>query len=186
MNKGKLLKIVILAGIVLAVAGIWIFKNTDKGSEPLPAPTVNPNSENLVTPNNDEDFVLEATSIDLDALKGYGMPIIIDFGADSCIPCKEMAPVLKTLNAEMSGKAIIKFVDVWEYGEAANDFPIQVIPTQVFISADGTPYVPSDDIEIQFDMYSYTDTGEHAFTVHQGGLTEEQFRAILADMGVTE
>lgn len=172
MNKSKLLKIVILVGIVLVVAGIWIFKNAD--------------SETLVTPNNDEDFVLEATSINLDALKGYGIPIIIDFGSDSCIPCKEMAPVLQTMNAEMQGKAIVKFVDVWKYSEAANDFPIQVIPTQVFINADGTPYMPGEDIEIRFDMYSYKDTGEHAFTVHQGQLTEEQMRAILADMGVTE
>jgi thioredoxin 1 len=35
-------------------------------------------------------------------------------------------------------------------------------------------------------MYSYKDTGEHAFTVHQGGLTEQQMRAILDDMGVDE
>lgn len=97
-----------------------------------------------------------------------------------------MAPVLKTLNAEMQGKAIIKFVDVWKNGEVAKDFPIQVIPTQVIIKADGKPYVPSDDIQIKFDMYSHKDTGEHAFTVHQGGLTEEQMRAILADMEVDE
>ena len=130
--------------------------------------------------------MLEATSIDLDALKEYNLPIIIDFGADSCNPCKEMAPVLKTLNAEMQGKAIIKFVDVWKNGDAANDFPIQVIPTQVLFNADGMPYVPSDDIGIKFDLYSFKDTGEHAFTVHQGGLTEDQMRAILADMGVAE
>ena len=67
---------------------------------------------------------------------------MIDFGANSCIPCKEMAPILKTLNAEMQGKAIIKFVDVWKNTDAANDFPVQVIPTQVLIAADGTPYAP--------------------------------------------
>ncbi|OLN32939.1 Thioredoxin [Desulfosporosinus metallidurans] len=39
---------------------------------------------------------------------------MIDFGADSCVPCKEMAPVLKKLNTEMQGKAIVKFVDVWK------------------------------------------------------------------------
>lgn len=50
-------------------------------------------------------------------------------------------------------------------------------------AADGTPYVPSDDIEIEFSMYSYKDTGEHAFTVHQGGLTEKQMNTILANMG---
>mgnify|MGYP001021836445 CR=1 FL=1 len=186
MDKKKLLKVIIPICLILIVAGIWIFKNVNKGSDPILDLPEDKGSENLVTPKNQEDFVLEATSIDLDALKEYKLPIIIDFGADSCIPCKKMAPVLKTLNAEMQGKAIIKFVDVWKNEEAAKDFPIQVIPTQVFINADGKPYVPSDDMKIKFDMYNYKDTGKPAFTVHQGGLTEVQMRAIIADMGVDE
>jgi thioredoxin 1 len=39
---------------------------------------------------------------------------------------------------------------------------------------------------IEFTMYSFKETEEHAFTVHQGGLTEDQMRLILTDMGVTE
>ncbi|MPM23134.1 hypothetical protein SDC9_69598 [bioreactor metagenome] len=174
MEKKKLIKIIIPVLIVLVIAGIWIFKNINSGSG------------DLVTPNNNEDFVLETEAVDLDVLTAYGLPIIIDFGSDSCIPCKEMAPVLKTMNAEMQGKAIIKFVDVWKHAEAADGFPIQVIPTQIFINADGTPYVPGENIEVEFTVYSTKDTNEHVFTVHQGGLTEDQMRAILTDMGVTE
>lgn len=174
-DKKKLfVKILVPVLIAVTLTIIWVVKTH-------PTPThIDEQTGNIA------DFVLEATSIDLDALKEYNLPIIIDFGADSCVPCKEMAPVLKTLNAEMQGKAIIKFVDVWKNKDAAKDFPVQVIPTQVFINADGIPYMPSDDIEIKFDMYGFKDTGEHAFTVHQGGLTEEQMRAILADMGVAE
>ena len=97
-----------------------------------------------------------------------------------------MAPVLQTMNAEMQGKAIVKFVDVWKNPDAARDFPVQVIPTQVLIAADGTPYAPSEEVsaQIQFSQYSYKDTGELVFTVHQGGLTKEQMRIILKDMGV--
>ena len=169
MNKEKLVKIIVPVCIVLIIAGIWILKKT-RSDAPLTA--------------DNKDFTLEATSIDSEVLTSYELPIIIDFGADSCIPCKEMAPVLKTLNAEMQGAAIIKFVDVWKNGDAANNFPIQVIPTQILINADGTPYVPSEDIKIEFTMYSTKDTNEHVFTVHQGGLTEDQMRRILADMGV--
>ncbi len=186
MNKEKLLKIIIPVCIILIIAGIWIFKNVGKGLNPLESVPDNKGSETMVTAVNEEDFVLDTASVDLDALKEHNLPIIIDFGSDSCIPCKAMAPVLQTMNAEMQGKAIIKFVDVWKHSEAADGFPIQVIPTQVLINADGTPYVPSDDIGIEFNMYNSEDTGEHAFTVHQGGLTEREMRAILADMGVTE
>lgn len=186
MEKKKLIRIIVPICIVLIMAGIWMIKNLNNNSEIPVNPVEKSDSTNPVTSLDEENFKLEATSIDLDLLTAYGLPIIIDFGADSCIPCKEMAPVLKTLNAEMQGKAIIKFVDVWKNGTAANDFPIQVIPTQVLINADGTPYVPSDNVKIKFDMYSYNDTGKHAFTVHQGGLTEEQMRTILVDMGVAE
>ena len=169
MDKKKLVKIIVPVCIVLIIAGIWIFKNTNSDAPPI---------------TGNKDFTLEATNIDLEVLTSYELPIIIDFGADSCIPCKEMAPVLKTLNVEMQGAAIIKFVDVWKNEDVANDFPIQVIPTQIFINADGTPYVPSDDIKIEFTMYSTKDTNEHVFTIHQGGLTEDQMRRILTDMGV--
>lgn len=182
MKKNKrLVKILVPILIAISLTILWNVKThptsdgSDKGSS----------GESAHTEGN-PDFLLEAKSIDLGTLTEYKLPIIIDFGADSCIPCKEMAPVLKTLNAQMQGKAIIKFVDVWKNGSAARDFPVQVIPTQVFINADGTPYVPSEELGIEFTMYSAKDTNEHVFTVHQGGLTEDQMRTILADMGITE
>lgn len=136
---------------------------------------------------DDPNFTLHTEKIDLEVLSAYKLPMILDFGSDDCIPCKEMAPVLKTLNAEMKGKVIIRFVDVWKYTHGADGFPIQVIPTQVLINADGTPYVPSEGIQssgIRFTMYTLKDSGEHVFTVHQGGLTESQMRLIIKDMGV--
>ncbi len=186
MDKKTRLRIIIPVCVVLVVAGIWLVKNADNGSEGNVILPEGKSGAGLVSPENEEDFVLETDSVDLDVLTAYGLPLIIDFGSDSCIPCKEMAPVLQKMNAEMQGKAIVKFVDVWKHEDAANGFPIQVIPTQVFINADKTPYVPSDDIGIEFAMYSLKDTGEHAFTVHQGGLTEAQMRLILSDMGVPE
>ena len=130
------------------------------------------------------DFVLAASEINLDKLKLYKLPIIIDFGADSCIPCKEMAPVLKKLNEEWQGKVIVKFVDVWKYPDASADFPVQVIPTQFFFDSNGNPYVPSDPEGMQMIMYSLKDTQEHVYTAHQGGLTEEQIRAVFEEMGI--
>ena len=189
-KKSLILKILILAAVLFAIATIWFVKNGDMtkfATEPNAESTQAIDSGKAATSEDqDADFALEAEAIDLAALFAYKLPIIIDFGSDSCIPCQEMAPVLKSANEDYQGKAIIKFVDVWKYTDAANSFPVQVIPTQVFFNADGTPYVPSDDLGIEFGFYSTKDTQEHVFTVHQGGLTAEQMSKILADMGAGE
>ncbi len=125
IDKKLLIRVLVLVIIVVGVTIIWTIKNK---------PDLSPNDKGN---GSVADFALEASSVDLESLKKYNLPIIIDFGADSCIPCKEMAPVLQTLNAEMQGKAIIKFVDVWKNSTAANDFPVQVIPTQVIFDSDG-------------------------------------------------
>ncbi len=189
MNK-KILKVVIPVVMVLIIGGIWIWQSAPQQTTVQAQAVSQDGAASTTTEEQTQEilpeFALNATSIDLEKLKEYELPIIIDFGADSCVPCKEMAPVLEELNAEMQEKAIIKFVDVWKNPEGATDFPVQVIPTQVLYNADGTPYVPSEEVAtgIAFTMYAHKDTEEHMFTVHQGGLTEEQMRIILEDMGV--
>lgn len=129
-------------------------------------------------------FDLDATNnFNLDQLKTYGLPMIIDFGSDSCIPCKEMAPTLKALNEELKGKAIVKFVDVWKNQDAAANLPVKVIPTQFFFDKNGKPYVPKDN-QSGFTMYSDKTTGEHIFTVHEGGMDKEAVLKVLKEMGV--
>lgn len=184
--KTKLwVKILIPVLIVAAIGGMWIIKTVaSKDNEP---PAALQNSDELAENLKDADFSLRMTeAVDFEALSAYGLPIIVDYGADSCIPCKQMAPVLEKANEEFQGKAFVKFINVWDYPDAANNVPVQVIPTQVLFNADGTPFIPSDQLakEIPFDMYSHRDTGEHIFTVHQGGLTEEQMWKILKEMGV--
>ena len=175
-------KILVPVLIVAVIGAMWFIKN---GSNDADLPIL---MEPTGNQPNGADFSLNATElIDYEVLSEYGLPIIVDYGADSCVPCKQMAPVLQTLNTEMQGKAFIKFVDVWKYYEAAANVPIQLIPSQVIFNPDGTPYKPSGDVANQiggFKMYSDQESGEHIFTVHEGGFTEEQMRLILAEMGV--
>jgi thioredoxin 1 len=121
---------------------------------------------------------------DLEGYKASGLPVIIDFGADSCIPCKEMAPVLADLHGSLKGKAIIRFVDVWKYRDLSQGYPIQVIPTQVFFDAAGKPFTPPESLGIPVNMYSTRDADEHVFTTHEGGLTKDQLLSILRAMGM--
>ncbi len=65
------------------------------------------------------------------------LPKLVDLGADKCIPCKMMAPVLKELKTEYDGRMEVEFIDVWKKPEAAKQYKIQLIPTQIFFDASG-------------------------------------------------
>jgi thioredoxin 1 len=64
-------------------------------------------------------------------------PQLIDFGAGKCATCKMMNVVLEELSAEHGDQINIRFVDVWENEEASEAHSIRIIPTQVFLDADG-------------------------------------------------
>ncbi len=176
-RKNLWVKILIPILILIVIAGIYVYKRVEENKQ----------NNQITTQNIDEESLpLAISSVELEDIKSHGLPFVIDFGSDSCKPCKAMAPVLETLHEEWKGKAIVHFVDVWENNTAANDFPIRLIPTQVFYNADGTPFVPSEKLskEIVFSIYSSKATGEHLFTVHEGGITEEDMRKIFMEMGV--
>ncbi|NSW84996.1 MAG: thioredoxin family protein [Syntrophobacteraceae bacterium] len=65
------------------------------------------------------------------------MVTMVDVGADKCIPCKMMAPILDELKEEYKGKAAIVFIDVWKNQDQAPRFKIRAIPTQIFYDRDG-------------------------------------------------
>lgn len=181
-KKSIVLKIGVIVVIIAVIAGIFIYKSSKNSDQSVKEDS----SSQLQADESTDNYPLKITKTDIDTIKAYGIPTVIDFGSDSCIPCKQMAPVLENLNKEWQGKAAVQFMDVWKYTDGVSDFPVSVIPTQVFFNADGTPYVPSEEIqqEIEFTMYSDKNTNEHIFTVHQGGITEEQMRKIFAEMGV--
>ncbi len=62
---------------------------------------------------------------------------LIDLGADSCLPCKMMAPILEKLEKIYQGKAAIIFIDVRKFPDQAKRFGIRAIPTQIFFDKKG-------------------------------------------------
>lgn len=184
--RNILLKILLLTMILVAIGVVWVAKNGIPAGNATETEISEPNAASADTETDRTGFVLEVESIDLAALLSARLPIVIDFGSDSCIPCQKMAPVLQSANADYQGKAIVQFLDVRKYPDAVGNFPVQVIPTQFFINADGTPYTPDADLEIEFILYRAKNTQQHVFTAHQGGLTREELDAILTDMGAGE
>ncbi len=70
-------------------------------------------------------------------LKEDGKPIVIDFWATWCGPCKRMAPIIEQMAETYAGKVNIGKCDVEESVELATQFGITSIPTIVFLNANG-------------------------------------------------
>ncbi|MCK5052393.1 MAG: thioredoxin [Candidatus Cloacimonetes bacterium] len=68
-------------------------------------------------------------------------PCIIDFYADWCGPCKQVAPVLEELAKEYEGKVDIYKIDTEDQQELAAAFGIRSIPSILFCPKDEKPQI---------------------------------------------
>ena len=60
------------------------------------------------------------------------LPVIVDFWADWCAPCRQVAPVLDELAQTYDGRVVIAKVNVDNELDLARDYEIRSIPTFVF------------------------------------------------------
>jgi thioredoxin 1 len=66
-----------------------------------------------------------------------GMVTLIDLGADQCVPCKMMAPILSKLQKDYKDKTAIVVIDVYRHNDQVQRFGIRAIPTQIFFDPNG-------------------------------------------------
>ena len=91
-----------------------------------------------------------------------GMPTMVDLGANECIPCKMMVPVMENVEKKYKGKAAIIFIDVWKDKAPAKRFGVRAIPTQIFFDKEGK------------EVYR-----------HEGFMSEAEIDRIFKKMGVS-
>lgn len=78
---------------------------------------------------------MKVTEDNFEAIIGTGKPVMIDFGATWCGPCKALAPRIEEIEKEYDGKAVVGTADVDECSDLAAKFRIRNVPTVLFFKA---------------------------------------------------
>jgi len=96
------------------------------------------------------------------AVTEKALPRLVDLGADKCIPCRMMAPILEELKTTHVGQLEVEFIDVWKNPAAGQKYGIRVIPTQIFFGPNGEElarhegFMSREDILAQWTKLGFT------------------------------
>lgn len=75
---------------------------------------------------------LSATELN-EALKNSDKPLLVDFYADWCVPCKMMAPIISQVESENRDNIIVGKINIDEHPDAALEYRVLSIPALLFI-----------------------------------------------------
>jgi thioredoxin 1 len=68
-------------------------------------------------------------------VQSASIPVLLDFGAEWCQPCKKLAPVIESLAQRYVGKLKVGYVDVGVATDLAAQFRVMNVPTLLFFKA---------------------------------------------------
>lgn len=145
-------KLIIVAALAVAVLAAVVTKRTNRSGEANVRPTAAQTVQSAVAVT---DTATTATASHTPS-RTAKLPKLLDLGADKCIPCRMMAPILEELKREYAGRLEVEFIDVWKNPDAGRRYGIQMIPTQIFYDAEGRElfrhvgFISKEDILAKF------------------------------------
>ena len=77
------------------------------------------------------------TSITLPQALANGKPTLAEFGRGTCIPCKEMKPILENLAVEYKDRLNVLIISVDLYRDITSYYKVMAIPTQICFDSNG-------------------------------------------------
>ena len=77
-----------------------------------------------------EKIITDANFAELEAA---GLPLVVDFSATWCGPCKKIAPIIEELAQEYDGRVVVGKCDVDDNDAHTSKFGIRNVPTVLFI-----------------------------------------------------
>ena len=82
--------------------------------------------------SNENVVILTDSNFESEVLKS-SLPVLVDFWSPTCMPCKQIAPVIDELATEYKGKVKISKANVQDAQEVSSKFGIRSIPTLMLI-----------------------------------------------------
>ncbi|MBQ9645785.1 MAG: thioredoxin [Prevotella sp.] len=76
---------------------------------------------------------VKVTNENFESLKNGELPLVVDFWATWCGPCRMVSPIMTELAEKYDGKIVVGKCDVEEADDVAAEFRIRNIPTVVFM-----------------------------------------------------
>lgn len=70
-------------------------------------------------------------------LAANGLPVVVDFSAEWCPPCRQLKPIFSQLKDEYAGKVDFITINVDSLPDLSNEYQISSIPALIYLSADG-------------------------------------------------
>lgn len=123
---------------------------TPKPAQPKPAPAT-----------AEKEAPRQEVKVEQPQAQPKRLPVLLELGADKCIPCKKMKPIIDELEKEYEDRVDVRFIDVWKTEGVAEKYNIRSIPTQIFFDEDGNEHFR-----------------------HQGFFSKEDILKVFAEMGV--